>query len=140
MTKLRTAPRRKWANAVVAVASAYAVGAAAWFPPELASGGRNTAVASEIGIYVTYVLAGVLGFGAMLAATRWSRLGQLMVVAAGVVMLLSFLTLHRVSLLAVLSIGGTALAFLAAAPFMGDMPSPREEKREKREKAQRRGD
>lgn len=128
---LRTPKRRRWANIVVAFAAAYALATAAWFPPEMITGGVNTDVAAEIGIYSTYALAGVIGFAAMFVATRWPRAGQGLVVLAGLVMLASFLTLSRLSAAALLSIGLTGLAFLLAAPFMGDMPTPTEEGRER---------
>lgn len=125
---VRTPKRRRWADIVVAFAGAYALAFAAWFPPELPA--ESTSVLSEVGIWVTYAVAGVLGLTSIFVAMKWPRLARIMVVAAGVIMLLSFFTLANVTLLAVLSIGGTGLAFLAASPFVGDMPSPAEERRQ----------
>lgn len=119
--------RRRWADVVVLAASAYAVAAAAWFPPELAAGGRNVAVEAPAWLWIAYVAAGVLGFAGVFAASRSAALGKGLVALAGVIMLASFLTLARVTTLAVLSIGATALALLGAAFFVGPMPSEREE-------------
>ena len=127
---VRTAKRRRWADIVVAFAGAYALAFAAWFPPELPA--ESTSVLSEVGLWVTYALSGLLGLSSLFVAMKWPRVARIMVVAAGVIMLLSFFTLAEVTLLAVLSIGGTGLAFLLTSPFVGDMPSPAEERREER--------
>ena len=124
---VRTPKRRRWADVVVAFAGAYALAFAAWFPPELPA--ESTTVISQVGIWVTYAVSGGLGLAALFVAMKWPRVARAMVVAAGVIMLLSFFTLGEVTLLAVLSIGGTGAAFLLASPFVGDMPSPAEERR-----------
>lgn len=121
--------RRRWADVVVLVASAYALSAAAWFPPELAAGGTNEAVRAPQWLWIAYTAAGVLGFAAVFVASRATIPARIMTAGAGIIMLASFLAMATVTTLAVLSIGGTALALLLAAPFVGAMPSPREEER-----------
>lgn len=120
--------RRRWADIVVIIASAYALSAASWFPPELAEGGVNEAVRFPAWLWMAYLAAGLLGFAGVFAASRWTALGKGLVALAGLIMLGSFLTMARITTLAVLSIGGTGLALLVAAVFVGPMPSPREER------------
>ena len=123
-----TLKRRRWADIVVLVAAAYALSAAAWFPPELAAGGTNEAVAAPAWLWIAYASAGILGFIGVFAASKSVVLGKILVAAAGLIMLGSFLTMASVTTLAVLSIGGTGLALLIGAAFVGPMPSPREER------------
>lgn len=122
------ARRRRWADIVVIVASAYALAVAPWFPPEMAAGGDNEAVASPQWLWIAYALAGGLGFTGLFVALRSAVLAKVMVAAAGLIMLASFLTMAELTTLAVLSIGGTGLALVLAAPFVGPMPRPDDER------------
>ena len=124
-----TLKRRRWADILALVASAYALSAAAWFPPELVAGGTNNAVEAPAWLWIAYATAGILGFIGVFAASKSAVLGKVLVAAAGLIMLASFVAMASVTTLAVLSIGGTGLALLIAAAFVGPMPSPREEKR-----------
>lgn len=129
--------RHRWADVLVIVASMYCIAAATWFPPEMISGGDSTAVAAEGWNWISYTAGGVLGVLGLFLALKWSVLGKISVGLGGLAVLAGFLTLRAFTTLAVLSLGGTALALLAAAPFVGPMPTPEQEGKERIEHPER---
>jgi peptidoglycan/LPS O-acetylase OafA/YrhL len=123
--------RRRWADVVVIIAAVYVFFAAIWSPPELISRGDAGAVADTTWLYIAYAAGGALAFAGLFVAQRWIGLGRALIGVAGIVVLSAFLALREITLLAVLSIGVSGVALIAAAPFAGPMPSPEEEGRER---------
>lgn len=121
------AKRRRWADVLVIVASVYALLSAGWAPLELLDSGEGYEVADSAGLWWIYALGGALGIAALAASRRWTALAKALSAAGGVVILGGFFTLETVTVFAALSLGLTGLALLAAAPFVGPMPSPEEE-------------
>lgn len=126
-TAREKAKRRRWADVVLIVVSLYCVLSAGWAPLELLTGGAGTEVAESQGLWWSYALGGILGLAALAVSRRWPPVAKGLAAAAGLAVLAGFLTLDRLTLFAALSIGGSGLALLAAAPFVGPMPSPEDE-------------
>lgn len=123
-----TAPqRRRWADIIVIAAAAYAFGAALWFPPEMISGDGGEAVAFGGWLWTAYALGGAIGLASVFVAIKLPKIARGMVALAGLLVLSGFFALRQVTFVAVLSLGLTGLALLAATPFMGRMPTPEEE-------------
>lgn len=128
-TARERAKHRRWADVVLIVASLYSLLSAGWAPLELLTGGEGSEVAESQGLWWTYALGGVLGLAALAASRRWPGVAKGLAAAAGVAVLAGFFTLERLTTFAILSLAGTGLAMIAAAPFVGPMPSPEEEGR-----------
>lgn len=129
--------RHRWADVVVIVAAIYAIAAATWFPPEMISGGDSTAVADEGWNWISYAVGGALGVMGLFLALKWSVVGKVSVGLGGLAVLAGFLTLRAFTPLAILSLGGTGLALLLAAPFVGPMPTPEQEGKDRIEHPER---
>lgn len=129
------ARRRRWANVVVILASAYALAAATHAsPPESVASLARDLVAAQGWLWGAYALGGICGFAAVFGSVRWPRLGRPLALAAGLLVLSGFLAVEELTPLTLLSIGLTGVALLAAGIFMGPMPGPEEEAREERAK------
>ena len=129
-TRIGKAKRRRWADVVVIVASLYSFMSAMWAPLELLTGGAGREVAETQGLWWSYAVGGVLGLAALFFAHRgMSGIAKGLTAAAGLAVLAGFVTLDDLTLFAALSIGVTGIALLAAAPFVGPMPSPEDEGR-----------
>lgn len=126
-TELQKKKRRRWADVVVIVASMYALLSAGWAPLELLDSGEGYEVSNSAGLWWVYALGGALGIAALATARRWTGLAKGLAAAGGIAILAGFLMLDRVTVFAALSLGGTGLALLGAAPFVGPMPTPEEE-------------
>lgn len=100
-----------------------------WGAPAEAVEAGGELVANEGWLASAYALAGTCGFLAVLAALRVAWLAKVLTGVAGVLVLSGFFAFRTVTALAALSLGVTGLAFLAAAPFMGPMPTPEDEGR-----------
>lgn len=119
---------RRWTNVVVLVASAWALAASMWgWTPETMESGARDLVTNDSLLVGAYALAGTLGFVAVFTALRLPALSKALTALAGLLLLSGFLVLRSVDPVAVLSLGLTGIALLAAAPFMGPMPTPEEE-------------
>ena len=129
MTTGRTeTKRRRWADVVVIVASLYAFMSSFWAPLELLTGGAGREVAEQQGLWWSYAIGGVLGLVALFFAHRGkSGIAKVLAALAGLAVLSGFFTLDDLTLFATISMGLTGIALLAAAPFIGPMPSPEEE-------------
>jgi hypothetical protein len=127
--RVTRAKRRRWADVLIIVASVYALLAVVWSPPELYSGGDAAEIGSTDWLIASYTIGAVLGLGALLAGQKWTVLGRILAGVAGLVVLSGLLSFRELTALGLLSMGGTGLALLIAAPFMGPMPAPFEEKR-----------
>lgn len=118
---------RHWTNIVVILAAGWSVAAASWgAPPEAVEAGGGS-VAAEGWLTGAYALAGTAGFLAVLVALRVPWLAKGLTAVAGLLVISGFFTFREVTVTAALSLGITAVAFLASAPFMGPMPTPEEE-------------
>jgi hypothetical protein len=121
------AKRRRWADVVVIIAAVYVFFAAVWSPPELISRGDAGAVGDTTWLYVAYALGGTLALAGLFIVQRWIGIGRITIGVAGLIVLSAFLALREITPLALLSIGISGVALVAAAPFAGPMPSPEEE-------------
>lgn len=121
------ARRRRRADVVVIIAAVYALLAAARLPPEMITGGGARDVASGGWLWAAYALGGVLGLAAVVVGLRRQALARVMAAAAGLLVLSGLLALRHITPLALVSLGATGLALLAASPFIGRMPTPEEE-------------
>jgi len=129
------AKRRRWADVAVIIASVYTLLAVAWSPPELFSGGDGYEVRYTGWLIIAYVGAGVLGLAGLLVGQKWQAPGRLLTALAGLCALSGLVALKPITLLGLVSLGGSGLLLLAAAPFMGEMPAPHQERREERMRA-----
>lgn len=118
---------RRWADAVVIVLSVYAFFAAIWAPPEMATGADAEGVGSTGWMYLSYAIGGALGILGIFIAHKAEGVGRAVVLLAGIVVLSGFFALYEVTLIAVISLGVTGLGMLAAAPWVGPMPTPEQE-------------
>lgn len=128
---MNNARRRRWADVVLIVAAVYSLLAAAWAPLELLSGGGGGEVTHTGFLWVSYTVGGVLGLLAIFMARRRAGLAKAAAALGGIVVLSGFFSLDELTALAVISLGGTGLAMLLTAPFVGAMPSPEEEGKER---------
>lgn len=118
--------RYRWTNVVVLVVSVYLLAASVWGVPELVQGGGGD-VGNTQWLTVAYVVAGLAGIGAMALSLRSAGAGRVLTGIAGLVALSGLVALRQLTPFAVLSIAGSGLALLAAAFFMGPMPTPEQE-------------
>ncbi|HET9986579.1 MAG TPA: hypothetical protein VFQ38_23580 [Longimicrobiales bacterium] len=122
--------RRRWADLVVIVAGVYAIATTAWSPAEFFSGGTSHEVARETNwVFAAHVAGGGLALLGLAVAFRDTTVARVLVALGGLLYLSTLLTLVQFPLGAVLSIVVPSLMMLAAAPFVGPMPSPEEEGR-----------
>lgn len=126
-TRRKKAKHRRWADVVVIVASLYSILSAGWAPLELLRGGGGSEVGQSQGLWWAYALGGILGLAALAASRRWPPLAKGLAAAGGIAVLAGFFALERLTPFAAFSLGGTGLALLLAAPFVGPMPAPEEE-------------
>lgn len=126
-TPIQRAKHRRWADVVLIVASLYSFMSAFWAPLELLTGGGGGEVADSQALWWTYALGGVLGLAALAMSRKHAGFAKGLTAAAGLAVLAGFFTLDDLTPFATLSIGGTGVALLAAAPFVGPMPSPEDE-------------
>jgi hypothetical protein len=126
------AKRRRWADIAVIVAAVYALLAVVWSPPELFSGGEGYEVQYTGWLIIAYTGAAVLGFAGLLVGQKWQTPGRILTAVAGLLALSGLVALRPITALGLLSLGGTGLLLLGAAPFMGEMPAPHQEKAEER--------
>ena len=124
--------RTTWANVAVIVAALYSLVAAAWSPVALFGGGEGYGVANRAWLMFSYAGASTLALAGLVVAQHWRFPGRIAVVIAGLLALSGLFVLQPIKALAVLSLGGTGLLLLAAAPFMGEMPAAFQERREER--------
>lgn len=125
-TDVREAKRRLWADVVVLVAATYALVSTVWAPPA-AMVAEGNPVENVPWLVAAHGLAGVLSFGGLAAAFRWPRVGRALVATGGVLLLSGLLVLDELTAVALVSLAVPGLVLLAAAPFVGPMPSPEEE-------------
>jgi len=117
----------RWANVAVLVVSAYALAASQWGVPEHTLRDPPGSILVERWLWLAYLLSGILGFASVFTAI-WRRwLGRVLAGLGGVVALSGFLALREFTLLALISLGVVAATLLAAAIFMGPMPTPEQE-------------
>ena len=126
-TRIQRAKRRRWADVVLIVASLYSFMSAFWAPLELLTGGEGREVADSQALWWTYALGGVLGLAALAMSRKHAGLAKALTAAAGISVLAGFFTLDDLTPFATISIGLTGVALLAAAAFVGPMPSPEDE-------------
>jgi hypothetical protein len=63
-----------------------------------------------------------------MVALRWARVARILALVADLILVGTLVALsRRISAVGVASLALTALALLAAAPFLGPMPTPEEE-------------
>jgi peptidoglycan/LPS O-acetylase OafA/YrhL len=114
--------RRRWADIVVIVTGLLLVGLAAWNAPASA-GNRPDETASLPSMYVTYGIGGGLALMALFVAHRWRVAGQILLVAAALVLLgFGFDAFREGTAAPWLTILLPALLLLGASPFFGPMP------------------
>ena len=126
-TPIQRAKRRRWADVVLIVASLYSFMSAFWAPLELLTGGSGSEVAEQQGLWWSYAIGGVLGLAALAMSRKHPGLAKGLTAAAGLAVLAGFFTLDDLTPFATASIGVTGIALLAAAPFVGPMPTPEDE-------------
>lgn len=120
------AKRTRWADVVVLVAGVYAFAGSWMSSPEAMTGGSGD-VASDSWLWIAYLAGGLGGIAAFFLAIKHPGAARGLAAAAGLVVLSGFAALREVSVLAILSLGLTGLALLAAAPLLGPMPTPEDE-------------
>jgi len=123
MKRRATLRRRHWANVAVIIAGMFALLWGLWRPP--AAGPQ----VDEVSLWGTQVLGGALGVAAPLIALKWATLSKVSAAAGGVILLGGLLVVARITLNPILTTVLPALVLLAAAPFMGTMPTPEDEGR-----------
>lgn len=126
-TSIQRARRRRWADIVLIVAALYSIASAFWAPLELITGGEGAEVAESQGLWWSYAVGGALGLAALAFVRRHPPLAKGLTAVAGLAVLAGFFTLDELTPFAAISIGGTGLALLVAAAFVGPMPSPEDE-------------
>jgi peptidoglycan/LPS O-acetylase OafA/YrhL len=121
---------RKWADIVAMLAAVVSLGNAAWGPLIF------TSVASDptrgdrgIGYnWLAFVLGGLVAVLGLFLAQRWSRPGRILVALGGLMLVLVPFAWERFEALPIVSSVVLGLAMLIAAPFVGPMPAPWEER------------
>jgi hypothetical protein len=116
-----TMKHRRWANVAVIIAGMFALLWGLWRPP--AAGPQ----VDEVSLWGTQVLGGALGVAAPLIALKWGMLSKISAAAGGLILLGGMLAVGRITLNPILTTVLPALVLLAAAPFMGTMPTPEDE-------------
>jgi hypothetical protein len=120
--------RRRWADVVVIVAAVYAIATTAWSPAEFFSGGTSHEVAKETSwVFTAHVVGGGIALLGLFVAFRSTTAARVLVAFGGLLYLTTLLTLIEFPLGQVLSVVVPSLMMLAAAPFVGPMPTPEEE-------------
>lgn len=122
--------RRRWAD-VAAILVAIYVFVLGFYSPGFAApraAGWSDAVGGLWGL--TAISAG-LALAAVIVSQRWIVPGRLLLAAAGVVLLLALTLLEGLGWYALVGVLLPGTVMLAAAPFIGPMPAPEEEGRER---------
>jgi hypothetical protein len=121
------ARRFRWANVVVIVVSAYLMASAVWHTPEQLENTEEGAVASQIWLPASYILAGLIGMLSLWVALKRPAMGRVLTAMAGLLVLSGFFGMREVTPTALLSIGLSGVVLLIAAGFLGPMPTPEDE-------------
>ena len=121
MKRTGSVKKRHWANVAVIIAGMFALLWGLWRPP--AAGPQ----VDEVSLWGTQVLGGALGVAAPLIALKSGMLAKVSAGAGGLILLAGMLAVGSITLNPILTTVLPALVLLAAAPFMGAMPTPEEE-------------
>jgi hypothetical protein len=124
---LTEAKRRRWADVVVIFAALYVFLAAVWAPPGLGPA-EAMAEAEDHGLWWwAHAVGGFLALLAVPVAMKQPLIARVMAGAGGIVLLAGLTAFDTIGWLAVRSLVIPAVLILAAAPFLGPMPTPEEE-------------
>lgn len=128
MTDRRTeAKRRRWANIVVIAAALYAVLAAIWAPPGLGPA-EAAAEAPRHGVWWwAHAIGGSLALSSIFVAMKSVVLARVLAVSGALVLFAGLLAFDTIGWLAIRMLVLPAVLILAAAPFLGPMPTPEDE-------------
>lgn len=120
------ARRRHWITLLVIVTSVYALAFAIWSPPAATGPGEPEALDATLWWWA-HLIGGGLGLGAVLL-NLWRTLPARIVLGlGGLTLLAGSLLFQRFDWLVIVALLLPGLIMLAAAPFLGAMPTPEEE-------------
>lgn len=119
------AQRRRWADVAIMVVGAITVSMGMWAPPMTRSDQAH--LTGFTGWWLALFFAGALAFFSPFIALRSTPLARIAVVVAAVILLSGLAVFRAATPAAIGTLLVPALVLLAAAPFMGRMPTPEEE-------------
>jgi hypothetical protein len=123
----QTAKRRRWADIVIIVAALYAVLAAVFAPTGLGTPSAVAEAADHGMWWWAHAIGGSLALSSVFVAMKSVALARLLAGAGGLILLAGVMAFGGINWLAIRTLVIPALLILAAAPFIGPMPSPEEE-------------
>lgn len=122
----RSTGRRRWADVVIIIASAYALSAATWVPSEWVSGGDvpGAGAPATEWLWAAYMIGGVLGFASLFISLERPTVARVVAAVGGLAVLGGFFVLRGRAVPALVSLGVTGVALLVAGVFMRGAPAP----------------
>jgi hypothetical protein len=123
----REARGYRWTNVVVLVVSVYLLASSVWSTPEMMEEGVQPRLLDPRWLTAAYVGGGLAGLLAVALSLKSRPVGRGLTALGGVLILSGFLAMRELTPLAIVSMGLSGLALLAASFFMGPMPTPEDE-------------
>lgn len=127
MREVMAARRRRWADVVVMVVGLWVTGWAFWTP--MVPPPEHEAVRDFGAFWAVTAVAGLVAVASVPVTFLSTAIARAMLVVAALVLLVGVFVFEGLTTTAVTRVIVPALVLLAAAPFIGPMPTPEEEGR-----------